>query len=120
MRTARATSGSARSKRRAARGQILAAPPAVLARAYHASGHVHAVAIDAAQLDRHDRVHAPRHDGAGHDAHAFAGSDDDRCRLAREDRSDGRERQVCIRLEDGAVEGVAVHRRVVVCRDVDG
>ena len=111
-------------QRHPAARQVFAALAPVLAGAQHAGGNRHRVAVDLAQFDRHHRVQPGRHHRAGHDADALAAPHRAAVGRAGEHRvagraQDGRQGSGRFGGQVGAVQGVAVHRRVVVCRHVD-
>src|SRR2546430_12382059 len=62
-------------------------------------------------LSRSDGVGALRHDPAGEDAHAFAGTDRSVPGLAGERFADALQHRLAVRLEIGETQRVAVHRR---------
>ena len=111
---------AARSQRRLALGQVFATTAAVLAGLDDARVDVHTRSVNAAQLLRHHGVGARRHHRAGHDAHALHAAQCAVERRAGVDRGDHIEHAASARREQRAVESEAVHRRVVVCRHVDG
>jgi hypothetical protein len=100
--------------------QVLAAAAAVFTGLDDAGLDVHGVALYAAQFLRHHGVQPGGHNRAGHDAQALA-----RAHLPGKGRAGIsvptlRSSVGAPRSQRGAGEGVAVHRRVVVRRHVDG
>ena len=73
-----------------------------------------------AELLRHHGVEAGRHHGARHDSQALAGQHFTHPLVACEARADHVERGRRIDQQVAAAQRVAIHRRVVVCRHVDG
>ena len=83
-------------------------------------GFVDLRALDAGEFLRHHGVQPGRHDGAGHDLHAFAGRHRSAPGGAGQRRADAAQAQRLAGLQLRAVEGKAVHGRVVVRRHADG
>jgi len=69
-------------------------------------------------LDHH-RIGALRHHRAGHDAHALARTDTALEHPAGKRAADLLEDDLGVRLQVGAAHRVAIHRRIVVRRDID-
>ncbi len=103
-------------------GQVFAAQPAIVAGAH---GIGRKTDLIAARLHIHEflwhhGVAAIGHDRAGHDAHRLGPVGAASARIAGVGRADDLQNHVAAGCQRRALEGVAVHRRVVVGGHVDG
>ena len=101
-------------------GEVLALSAPVLAASDDACRHAYLRAFGAAEFQRDHRVQTGGHDRAGHDAQALARPDHAPKGRTGVQRAHARQQQVLAVCQLTAVEGVAVHRRVVVRWHVDG
>ena len=108
----------ARSQGRLAGHQVFAAQSAVVTALQQARSNLHAIAIDLRQFLRHHRVQTRRHDGAGHDLHALASVYLPLPSFACQSGAD--HLQTLCGRQTVAMEGIAVHGRVVMGRHAQG
>ena len=92
----------------------------VVARRNGSGGHRDAVCVHQRQFLGQHGVQPVRHDGTGHDAHRLAALHGPAPECARVRRADYLQRQRRTGPQRSAIEGVTVHRRVVMRRHADG
>ena len=101
--------------------QVFAQQAAVVALAQHIGRDADLLAVHLHEFDGHHRVQTSRHDGPGHDLHALACAGRAGPGGAGKGSALGQtQRQRFARAQGAAVEGEAIHGRVVVRWHADG